>query len=249
MTWPGPTASASRSIDAVVFDFDGVILESEPLWRSAFRTVFADRLGLAVTETELLSLTGLRVPQTVSAILDGARARGWRPQAAVEPADLTAEVIRVAGTELDDRAPVIDSTISVIKELHRREVRLGLASSSHISIIEAALTQLGIADAFLAVASSYDLAEGKPHPRVYQDVARAMGCQPSVCLAVEDSPVGVESALRAGMVVIGLWRRPDPPPPIFDRCHLTVRDLQLADVVPLMRNDGTSHTSPDAPNR
>jgi len=219
------------TIAAVVFDFDGVILESEPLWRSAFRRVFAEQIDLAISEAEMVKLTGLRVPQTVSSIVDAARDRGWHPPADLDLSMLTAEVIRVAGAELDESAPAIDSTVSVIKELHRRGFRLGIASSSHITIIERALHQLGIADAFLAVASAYDLAEGKPHPRVYANVAQAMGCEPAACLAVEDSAVGVESALRAGMVVIGLWRWPERPPEIFGQCRATLSELTLADVV------------------
>jgi sugar-phosphatase len=220
-------------IEAVIFDFDGVILESEPLWRSAFRRVFADQLGLSVSEADLARLTGLRVPQTVSSIVATARNLGWQPPVNLDVNILTAEVIRMAGAELDESAPVIDSTVVVIKELHRRRFRLGLASSSHISIIDRTLKRLGISDAFMAVASAYDLAEGKPHPRVYQDVARAMGSEPTRCLAVEDSAVGVESALRAGMVVIGLWRWPEPPPDIFALCHRTVPDLDLRDILAL----------------
>jgi mannitol-1-/sugar-/sorbitol-6-/2-deoxyglucose-6-phosphatase len=233
-------------VEAVVFDFDGVILESEPLWRSAFRRVFADRLGLSVSEAELAALTGLRVPQTVSSIVALARDRGSLLPVELDLDMLTAEVIRVAGAELDETAPVIESTVVVIKELRRRGVRLGLASSSHITIIDRALRQLGIADAFVAVASAYDLVDGKPHPRVYQDVARTLGCVPSRCLAVEDSAVGVESALRAGMVVIGLWRWPESPPPIFERCHTTVRDLTLDDVLPLLA-EGQVAGPPAAP--
>jgi HAD superfamily hydrolase (TIGR01509 family) len=217
----------------VIFDFDGVILESEPLWRSAFRAVLADRLHISVSEAELLRLTGLRVPQTVSLILAAAQDRGWRAAADLDLDDLTAEVIRVAGEALDQHPPVIDSTVSVIRELHRRGFPLGVASSSHLTIIERALDRLGIADAFQAVASSYDLAEGKPNPRVYQDVARAIGTPADRCLAIEDSAVGVEAALRAGMVVIGLWRQSDPPPAIFARCYRTVPDLVLDDVLSL----------------
>jgi mannitol-1-/sugar-/sorbitol-6-/2-deoxyglucose-6-phosphatase len=221
----------SESVRAVIFDFDGVIMESEPLWRLAFRRVLADRLGLMVSESDLLRLTGLRVPQTIAAILEEAssgrppRYNGGRLR------ELAEEVIDEAAKLFEERGEAIPSTIEVIDQLRHLGVPLGIASSSHLRIIHAALRRLGLSGAFRSIQSSYELAQGKPHPDVYEGVAADMQVSPSQCLVVEDSAVGVKSALGAGMTVIGLWRQPSLPPPEFQHCRKVVRELNIEDVL------------------
>ncbi len=178
--------------DAIVFDLDGLLIDSEPLWAASERVVFG-AVGIALSDADLATTIGMRVDEV---------AEHWyrrRPWSGPSPADVAAELVDavVAAIATSGVAmPGADHAIAVSGELG---VPLAIASSSPKRIIEAALGRLGVADAFGVVVSAEHLPKGKPDPAVYLAAAEDLGVDARRSTALEDSPAGATSAKNAGM--------------------------------------------------
>ena len=181
---------------AVIFDMDGVLIDSEPNWKIAEVEIFR-RLGVPLTETMTQQTTGLRM----DACVEYWRARyPFQGDAAEISAEITGKMVdwvRSSGAAL----PGVSTTIAAMRGLG---LPLGLATSSDFSLIEAVLERLDLEDAFSAIASASEVASGKPDPAVYQLCARRLGCAADQCTAIEDSITGVQSATRAGMKCVAV---------------------------------------------
>jgi mannitol-1-/sugar-/sorbitol-6-/2-deoxyglucose-6-phosphatase len=201
---PTPVASSdmTRPIEAVVFDMDGVLLDSEPLWRAAEREVFG-RLGIEVTEEDLMRTMGVRIADVV---------QGWhrrQPWEGPSPAEVTEEIVdRVADT-IEREGRLNDGAVNAIDYLRGLGLRLALASSSPMRLIRAVLAMDGLEDRFEVVLTAEEEARGKPDPAVYLTAADRLGVPPERCLAIEDSLAGIRAAKAAGMVCIAV---PEHPP-------------------------------------
>jgi beta-phosphoglucomutase-like phosphatase (HAD superfamily) len=193
---PAVMASA-RQIEAVVFDMDGILLDSEPIWREVERDVFAG-VGIAVTDEDLIETMGVRIADVVDR---WHRRHPWTEPTRAQVADTivegVAETIRREGALNEDAVRAVD---------HARTLglRLALASSSPMRLIRAVLSLGGLAGRFDVVLSAEDEERGKPDPAVYLSAARALEVAPERCLAVEDSVNGVRSAKAAGMVCVAV---------------------------------------------
>jgi len=187
-------------MDAAILDLDGLLIDSEPLWRRAEREVFGS-VGLALTEDDCRRTTGLRCDAVVAYWFERRRWSG--PSQAEVERRLDARVLELVRAE--GRAmPGVDEALAV---LEAAGLRLAVASSSTAGLIDAALARLGLDRRIPIRCSSYDEPAGKPDPAVYLTAARRLGVDPVACLAVEDSAPGVEAAWRAGMAVVAV---PDP---------------------------------------
>lgn len=177
---------------AAIFDLDGVLIDSEPIWRAAEIEVFG-AIGVPLTEDDCRSTMGLRVDEVVD---HWHRLRAWDdpPPAEVVDRVLAAVVdrIRRAGEPRAGVGAALDACIE-------RGLRLALATSSWHPVVDAVLDRLGIAERFEVVHSAEDEPRGKPDPGVYLTTASRLGVDPADCLAIEDSPNGVRSAVAAGM--------------------------------------------------
>lgn len=181
-------------IDAVIFDMDGLLVDSEPLWQEAEMECFA-AVGLDLDRDLCRRTTGLRVDDVVEY---------WYGR---RPWDLGS----VSKRALERR--IVDRVVELIRErgelqpgvghaldfFERQGLPLGLASSSYRRIIEAALEHFGLADRFDVTHSSEAEARAKPDPAVYVSTARRLGVSPARCLAVEDSRAGLSAAKAAAM--------------------------------------------------
>jgi sugar-phosphatase len=197
------------SIDAVVFDMDGVLVDSEPLWHEAEIAVFSP-LGVPLTVDMCRQTTGVRVDGVV---------RHWRERYPWGPTPDDATVI----------AGIVDGVVARVRERAEpmpgaREalaasssLPLGLASSSPQRIIDAVLERLGVRAWFRTVQSAEQLPRGKPDPLVYQLACAALGVDPRRAVAVEDSSSGLRAAHAAGMIVVAV---PDPAAHVPDALHL-----------------------------
>lgn len=176
---------------------DGVLLDSEPIWRAVERNVFAG-VGIEVTDEDLLSTTGIRVADVVER---WHRRRPWdRPSRDEVATAIVDGVIR----EIERNGALNGEAERAVDYVARLGVRLGLASSSPMPLIRAVLSLGGLADRFEVVLSAEDEEHGKPDPAVYLSAARALGVAPERCLAVEDSINGVRAAKDAGMVCVAI---------------------------------------------
>lgn len=194
MSAPGPAA--------VVFDLDGVLIDSEQAWDAARRQVAAahDRPWPA-RATE--AMQGMSAPEWSSYMAE-------EVGVALHPAAIDAEVVDRLLAAYRSHLPVIDGAVAAVRAAAERWP-LGLASSSNREVIERVLALIGLGDRFAAVVSSEEVARGKPAPDVYLEAARRLGVAPARCVAVEDSSNGLRSAAAAGLAVIAVPNRAFPP--------------------------------------
>ena len=190
-------------IEAVVFDLDGVILDSEQLWDEV-------REGLAYER-------GGRWHEGAQADMMGMSSREWsvymheRIGLSEPPEEINAEVVRRMLERYRRELPLIPGAVEAVERLAARWP-LGLASSSNRELIDAALEAAGLTRYFRVTVSSEEVEHGKPAPDVYLEAARRLGVPPERCAAIEDSQNGIRSAKAAGMRVIAIPNPRFPPP-------------------------------------
>jgi sugar-phosphatase len=201
---------------ALVFDMDGVLIDSEPLWRRAEIEIFAE-VGLALEEADCFQTQGLRIDEAVSFWYERAP---WIGRSIDDVANSIvsrmAELIRSEGEPMPGVLSSIDWALS-------SSWRLALASSSSKYLIETVLDRFGMTSLFECTRSAEDEMSGKPHPDVYLSAARDLRLEPAACVAVEDSANGMASALSAGMRCIAI-----PPPETRADARFAAATLRLA---------------------
>jgi HAD superfamily hydrolase (TIGR01509 family) len=209
-------------VDAVVFDLDGVLVDSEPVWEEVRRRYVADHGGRWRSDTQRL-LMGMSTGEWAEYLTGELGVRRTAEQVA-------AEVVAQMVARYATRVPLVPGADGVVREL-ASHWPLGLASSSPPRLIESALDASGLAGAFAVTLSTESVAHGKPAPDVYLAVAGQLGVDPATCVAVEDSSNGVRSAIAAGMAVIAV---PHDPYPLDDDAHrgaaLVVADVRAVTV-------------------
>lgn len=203
---------------AAVFDLDGLLVNSEPLWRQAEREVFAE-VGLELTDDDCRSTMGMRCDAVVALWY---QKNPW-------PNDSPAEVQRRIEARVlalmraqGEAMPGVGHALDLVENTG---CRLAVASSSSPVLIDGALERLGILDRFAARCSAFDEKHGKPHPAVFLTAARQLGVDPRTCLAFEDSPPGVESARGAGMRVVAVPDAEHRGHPGFDDADVVLESL------------------------
>lgn len=198
----------------VIFDLDGVIVDSE-IWWDEVRQAFArehERLWDADDQAAVMGANSAAWARTMRQRLD---------LDLDEDSILAAIVDGVVGRFRREGAPVIEGAVETVRRI-ARERPVAIASSAHRDVIDAALEATGLGDSFRVVVSSDEVAHGKPAPDVYLAAARRLGVDPVACLVVEDSYNGVRAARAAGMTVVLVPNRSVPPAP---------GTAELADVV------------------
>lgn len=207
---------------ALIFDMDGVLIDSEPLWRQAEIEVFRG-LGLDLDEAMCRETTGLRIDETVRFWYDR---YPWIGPILSEVGERV--VVRVCDLIRSSGRPV-RGAVEVIERVRKLRVRTALASSSPSSVIRSVLRRLDLDGAFDAVCSAETEEFGKPHPAIYLTAARCLSISPAECVAVEDSVRGLMSARAAGIRCIALPALKDRGDPEFERLSDAVLDsLELA---------------------
>lgn len=188
---------------AIVFDLDGVLVDTE-IWWDEVRTRFAAALGRRWTEVDRVAVMGSNTRQWRARMRECLGLDTSEDE--IERAVIDGMLDRYAA----EGAPAIDGAAEVVRRLSGRYA-LAVASSAPPQIIEAALEGLGVRDRIGAVASSDEVAAGKPAPDVFLLAARRLGVAPAECLVVEDSLNGVLAARAAGMPVVLIPNASVPP--------------------------------------
>jgi HAD superfamily hydrolase (TIGR01509 family) len=185
-----------RRFEAVIFDMDGVLIDSEPLHFAVLHDLLAAE-GHAYTRADNEEFIGT----TTEALFVTLIPRLALPGSIAEyEARYHAAVLRVLGQPHD----AAEGVTTLVHRLRELGVRIGVASSSHRAWIGATLRSIGLSGMFDAIVSGDDVEHGKPDPSIYLLAAKHLGVDPERCLAIEDSPNGVASARRAGMAVLGV---------------------------------------------
>jgi HAD superfamily hydrolase (TIGR01509 family) len=191
------------TIQAVVFDLDGVILDTEELWDEV-REALARERGGRWSDRAQSDMMGMSSPEWSRYMHDVVGL-------AEPPEEINREVVGRMLDRYAERLPLIDGAVDAVRRIAARWP-LGLASSSNRELIDRALELSGLAPLFRATVSSEEVARGKPAPDVYVEVARRLAVDATRCAAVEDSANGIRSAHAAGMRVIAIPNLAFPPP-------------------------------------
>jgi len=187
-------------VKAAIFDMDGLLIDSEPLWQEAEIKVFRS-VGVPLTRELCRERAGTRLDEVVRHWYDKFPWRGDSPK--VVEARILEEVSRL----IIDRGEPMPGVWEAIDMLSAAEYELAVASSSPMELIRAALGAFSLIDKFSVLHSAEAEASGKPHPAVYLSAISRLGVDPNHCIAFEDSVAGVQSAKSAGAWVIAV---PDP---------------------------------------
>jgi HAD superfamily hydrolase (TIGR01509 family) len=207
-------------IAVIVFDLDGVLIDSEHVWDEARMTLTEERGGRWTDDAsrDMMGMSSLEW------------SRYMRDEIGIdeEPEEISAEVVRRLERIYRDELPLIEGAVEAVERLaaHRP---LGLASSSNRELIDLVLQLSGLDRFFAATVSSEEVARGKPAPDVYLETARRLDVAPENCAAVEDSENGILSAKAAGMHVLAI---PNPQYPPHDEA-LAAADEVLASLAEL----------------
>jgi HAD superfamily hydrolase (TIGR01509 family) len=182
-------------IDAVIFDLDGVLLDSESAWLAAKRDV-VDEWGGRWKEEATRAMLGMSAPEWSAYMRD---------DLAVERAaeEIDAEVVKRLLEGYRAGLPLLPGAVEAVERLARRWP-LGLASSSNLEVIDVVMEAGGLGRHFRTWVSSEEVGRGKPAPDVFLEAARRMAVDPGACAAVEDSHNGILAAAAAGMAVLAL---------------------------------------------
>ena len=191
-------------IEAVVFDMDGVLIDSEPVWERVRRGFVADRGGRwpADAQDRMMGMSTAEWSAYISADF------GIR----LTPQQVAQQVVVAMAAEYEKHLPLLPGAIDAVRALSGRWP-LAVASSSPRSLIETVLATADLASAFAAVVSSEEVPRGKPAPDVYLAAADRLSVPPKSCAAIEDSSNGLRSAAAAGFTVIAIPRPEYPPAP------------------------------------
>jgi HAD superfamily hydrolase (TIGR01509 family) len=197
----------------VIFDLDGVLVDSEQAWDQARKDVVAANGGEWKTSAtrDMLGMSSKEWPVYVVEELG----------AQLTPDEVNTAVVEAMLAGYREHLPLLPGAREAIERLSEHHT-LGLASSSNRPVIDVVLETMGVTDRFAATVSSEEVERGKPAPDVYLEAARRLGAEPANSAAVEDSTSGLLSAKAAGMLVVAVPNASYPP---------EQRGLDAADVV------------------
>jgi HAD superfamily hydrolase (TIGR01509 family) len=190
-------------VEAVVFDLDGVIVDSEHLWDEV-REKLAHERGGRWHERAQADMMGMSAPEW-------SRYMHEVVGLAESPAEIDQLVVEGMLERYAERLPLIDGATDAVLRV-AGSFRLALASSSNRRVIDAVLDAAGLASSFEVTVSSEEVGRGKPAPDVFLEAARRLELPPAWCAAVEDSGNGIRAAHAAGMRVVAIPNRRYPPP-------------------------------------
>jgi sugar-phosphatase len=192
--------------DAVIFDMDGVLIDSEPLWKIAMEEVFHS-VGSFLTKEDFQKTVGLRIDEVV---------RFWHQHEAwenVSPEEVEQKIVLKMKTLITEHGEPLEGVKEMLLFLKQQNKKVGLATSSYEMLIETVLRVLDIEEYFHHTHSAEHEDFGKPHPAVYLSVAETLNVHASRCLVIEDSLNGIISAKAARMKVVCIPEKTHHPEP------------------------------------
>ena len=202
-------------IEAVIYDMDGVLLDSEPLWHEAEIKIFA-AVGLNLTVAMCLETTGTAVDEMIALRF---RRHPWEGKTQKE---VRHEIIDAVELLIQERGELLPGVKDSIAYFQQKNLPLALASSSPMQLIDASLKKFAIRHSFRIIHSAEHEDYGKPHPAVFLSTARRLHIDPMHCLVIEDSVNGLIAAKAAKMKTIAV-----PAAQQFDDERFSIADVKL----------------------
>ncbi|MBV9802500.1 MAG: HAD family phosphatase [Solirubrobacterales bacterium] len=190
--------------EAVFFDQDGVLIDSEGAWDEARRAVVAENGG-RWKDDATSAMMGMSSPEWSRYLRD-------ELGVGLDPQEISDAVVARLLAGYEQELPLLPGAVEAVRRIAARWP-VGLASSANREVIDAVMAASGLADTFGVTVSAEEVAHGKPAPDIYLEAARRLGAEPARSAAVEDSSNGLRSAAAAGMLVVALPNREFPPEP------------------------------------
>lgn len=190
------------TFDALVFDMDGVLTDTESLWDEVRRGLASDA-GVPWPDEATAAMMGMSTPEWSAYLVDTVGLPG-------PPTRVAEQVVDAMAARYHQKLPTMPGAVGAVRRVAAL-LPLGLASSSPRRLIDTVLAELGVADLFVATVSTEEVARGKPSPDGYLRVCELMGVDPARSAAVEDSSNGLRAAHAAGMTVIAVPHPGHPP--------------------------------------
>ncbi len=212
---PRPSSAPTR---AIIADLDGLLIDSEPLWREVEIAVFG-ALGVPLTEDRCRETMGMRVDEAV------AHWHGIHPWRGVTQEEVALRIVRGTAAAVEQRGQPLPGLAHFLEIVDGSGCKTAIASSSWPEIIDAAVRRLDLARHFRHTYSAAGLPFGKPHPGVYLAAAAGLGVEPGACVALEDSAFGVLAAKAAGMRCIAVPDRAMRHRPEFQQADVVLGSL------------------------
>ncbi len=200
-------------LKAVIFDMDGVLIESEPLWEAAEITLLKSR-GIEYDPLFREKVIGLNQIDSSKLIIREFGVKNCSPE------EMIRQRIEILLGIYDKKLTMFEGSKALVEKIRESGFKTALASSSPMEVITYVLERFSLTKLFDAVVSGSCIQNGKPAPDIYLLAAEQLGVQPPECAAVEDSPIGVKSAVSAGMFCIGV---PDK--------RLKAEEFEICDVI------------------
>ena len=216
----------AKMVDAVVFDLDGVLIDSEPVWEEVRRGYVAEQGGhwLPNSQQRLLGMSTKEWSRYLADHLG----------VPAHPDEIAAAVVARMAHRYESRLSLLPGAVAAVRRLGQRWP-LALASSSPRALIDRVLASTALTSAFAVAISTEEVSRGKPAPDVYLAVAEQLAVPPGACAAIEDSSNGLRAASAAGMVVVAVPHPHYPPDPdalaLADLVVGTLKELTVATLV------------------
>jgi HAD superfamily hydrolase (TIGR01509 family) len=185
-----------EALQAVVFDLDGLLVDSEPVQMAAWER-FLGSYRHQLTEPLLARMFGLRIWDSAQIVIDAYELPLTVNQVVVERDAVFFEALR-------DGVSPMPGAIDLVQNLNARQIPLGLATSGHRRYVDLVLDQLRLTGSFQVEVTGEQVDRGKPAPDIYLEAARLLGADPDRCIALEDAPLGIASAKAARMVCLAI---------------------------------------------
>lgn len=202
-----------KNIDTVIFDMDGVLIDSEPLWKAAEIKVF-ETIGIDFIKVGGEKTVGLRIDEVIDYWYEK---YPWENKTKAQVVD---EIMLEMVNGIQANGEPMKGVIEILEFFKSKGMKIGLASSSYQVLIDTSLEKLRIAHYFDVTLSAQNCTYGKPHPEVYIETAKLLKSEPQNCLVIEDSLNGVIAGKAAKMNVVA----------VPDGTHTVTEQLKVADL-------------------
>lgn len=206
---------------AVIFDMDGVLIDSEPLWKIAMEDAFHS-VGCMITRKDFQKTVGLRIDEVIEFWYNEV---GWENLTAKE---LENRIVQRMIELIKEHGQPLVGVVETLQYLKKNNFKIGLGTSSYAVLIEAVLETIGLRDEFDFVHSAEHEEFGKPHPAVYLTVAKELKVKPTECVVIEDSINGVIAGKAAQMKVVCIPEKshhPNPKLSLADYTYETMSEM------------------------
>ncbi|MDR0217816.1 MAG: hexitol phosphatase HxpB [Enterobacteriaceae bacterium] len=177
---------------AVIFDMDGVLINSEPLWKKSGMQVL-NHYGVPITYDEMFSMTGIPVPGMID------RACQLHNKNDVDKSKIEKDFFNKGVESIITEKPLMDGVVECLELLTKKNIKIAIASASPLPFLLKIVEQCGIADYFYYISSAENMPYNKPHPMVYLNAAEKLNVSPKECIGIEDSKTGMIAVKAASM--------------------------------------------------